>query len=32
VKLAQSLRGETTPDGAPFTVTSIRAALRGIDA
>jgi hypothetical protein len=32
VKLAQSLRGETTPDGVPFTVTTIRAALRGIDA
>ena len=32
VKMAQSLRGETTPDGAPFTVTTIRAAMAGMEA
>jgi hypothetical protein len=30
VKLADTLRGETTPDGARYTPTSIREAMRGI--
>lgn len=30
VKLAQALQGEQTPDGAPYSVTTIRAAMRGI--
>lgn len=30
VKLAQTLQGEKTPDGATYNPTSIRAALRGI--
>ena len=30
VKLAQALQGERTPDGAPYSVTTIRAAMRGI--
>ena len=30
VKLAQVLQGERTPDGAPYSVTTIRAAMRGM--
>jgi hypothetical protein len=30
VKLAQSLRGENTPDGARYNLTCVREALRGI--
>jgi hypothetical protein len=30
VKLANALRGETTPDGARYNSTSVREAMRGI--
>ena len=30
VKMAQALHGEKTPDGAPYTPKTIRAAMRGI--
>ena len=30
VKLANALRGEKTPDGASYNITSVREALRGI--
>lgn len=30
VKLAQALQGESTPDGARYTLTTIRAAMRGM--
>jgi hypothetical protein len=29
--LAAQLRGQSTPDGAPYTFTSIRAAIRDMD-
>ena len=28
--MAKSLRGERTPDGAPYSYTTIRAAMRGL--
>ena len=30
VKLANALRDETTPDGAPYSIDAVRAAIRGI--
>ena len=30
VKMAQAMRGEKTPDGAPYHTTAVRAAMRGI--
>ena len=30
VKMANALRGETTPDGTPYHLTAVRAAMRGI--
>lgn len=30
LRMARELEGHKTPDGAPYTVTSIRAAMRGM--
>ena len=32
VKLSQAMRGEKTPDGAVYNLTSVRGAIRGIAA